>query len=272
MTNSYISYGNQNLNKQDVTAVVKTLKSKFLTTGPKVKEFEQKFLNYVGSKYAISCNKGTSALHIAFKAINILPGDKIILPSINFIAAANMAKLLRAKIFLADVDSLTGQMTPENLKNCIKKNKLKKLKAFCVMHNGGEPSNMKEFYKIKKKLNCFLIEDACHALGAKYSIKKKFKVGSCRYSDISTFSFHPVKSITSGEGGMITTNNIKFKRFAEIFRNHGMIKNIKKKKNNWSYKIIDTGFNYRLSDIQSALGCSQLKKLNGFIKKRNEIT
>jgi UDP-4-amino-4,6-dideoxy-N-acetyl-beta-L-altrosamine transaminase len=271
MLNKYLSYGKQKISEDDVKAVVNTLKSNFLTSGPKVNEFEEKFKNFVGSKYSVCCTNGTSALHIAFKAINLVSGDNIILPSINFIAAANMAKNLGAKIFLADVDPLTGQMTPENLLECVKKNNIKKVKAICTMYNGGLPLNAEKFFKIKKKLKCYLIEDACHALGGKYSLQKNIKVGSCKFSDISIFSFHPLKSITSGEGGMLTTNNIKFKNFAEKFRNHGIEKKIKKNKNNWSYEIVHTGFNYRLTDIQCALGISQLKKLNNFIYKRNKI-
>ena len=272
MQKKYFNYGKQKISKDDVKAVVKTLNSNFLTSGPKVKEFEKKFKNFVGSKYSVSCTNGTSALHIAFKAINLCNGDNIILPSINFIAAANMAKNLGAEIFLADVDPLTGQMTPENLLECIKKNNIKKVKAVCTMYNGGLPLNADKFFKIKKKLKCYLIEDACHALGAKYSLKKNVKVGSCKFSDISTFSFHPVKSITSGEGGMLTTNNLKFKNFAEKFRNHGIEKKIEKKRNNWSYEVVHSGFNYRLSDLQCALGISQLKKLNNFVNKRKQIS
>jgi len=268
----YYNYGRQKIYKDDIDAVIKTLKSNFLTAGPKVKQFENKFAKYVGSKYAISCSNGTAALHLAFKAIDLKKNDIIILPSINFIAAANMASQVGAKIFLADVNPITGQMTPQNLLNCIKKNNIKKLKVFCTMYNGGSPQNAENFFKIKKKYNCYLIEDACHALGAKYSIKKNLKVGCCKYSDISTFSFHPVKSITSGEGGMITTNKLKYKKLLEILKNHGIKKNYKKKTNNWAYKISEIGFNYRLSEIHSALGSSQLNKLNSFISSRKKIS
>ena len=176
---------------------------------------------------------------------------------------------MKAKIYFADVDIITGQMTPKTLSECIKKNNLKKVKAFVTMYLGGSCQNNVLFYKIKKKINCFMIEDACHALGGKYKINKKiFSVGSCEHADISTFSLHPVKSITTGEGGLITTNNKKVFEKALLFRSHGIVR---KKNNHWEYDVISPGLNYRLSDLNCSLGISQLKKLNLFIKKRNKI-
>jgi dTDP-4-amino-4,6-dideoxygalactose transaminase len=202
-------------------------------------------------------------------AINIKKNDVIIMPAINFIAVYNMAKLMNAKIFLADVDSLTGQMTPKTLLECIKNNKLKKIKAIVTMYLGGYPENVIEFYKIKKRFNCYLIEDACHALGSKYLYNKGFlSIGSCKHSDISTFSLHPVKTITTGEGGIVTTNNKVFYNKILSLRSHGIIKN-----NNfhWKYNLSTPGFNYRLSDINCALGLGQLKKINKFINYRKKI-
>ena len=140
------------------------------------------------------------------------------------------------------------------------------------MHNGGNPLNAKEIYKISRLKKCFLIEDACHSLGGKYDLKNNFRVGSCKYSDISTFSFHPVKSITTGEGGMITTNKLILKNNILKYRNHGIYKIFSPKKNNWSYDVIDHSFNFRLSDIQAALGYSQLKKIDKFIIKKKKIS
>jgi dTDP-4-amino-4,6-dideoxygalactose transaminase len=160
-------------------------------------------------------------------------------------------------------------MTPEKLLECIKNNKLNKIKAIITMYLGGYPENIIEFYNIKKKLNCYLIEDACHALGAKYLFNKKFlSIGSCKHSDISTFSLHPVKSITTGEGGLITTNNKVFYNRVISLRAHG----IKKDKNfHWKYNLSKSGFNYRLSDINCALGLSQLNKINIFIEFRRRV-
>lgn len=267
----YIRYGNQTINKSDINEVRKCLTSNYLTTGPYVIKFEKEFSKYVGSKYALTCSSGTTALHLAFLAIGLKKKDNVILPAINFIAAANMCKLIGANIFFADVNPVTGQMTAETLVDCIKKNKIKKLKLFCTMHHGGAPMYAKEFYKLKKKYKCFLIEDSCHSLGGMYSRKKREFVGNCKYSDISTFSFHPVKSITTGEGGMIVTNKHDHYLKMKLLRNHGMEKKNYKGKNNWSYEIKRIGFNYRMSDIQASLGVSQLKKLNQFITKRENI-
>ena len=268
----YINYGRQSISRDDIIEVNKTLRSNFLTTGPKVYQFENKFSKYTGAKYSVSCSNGTAALYLAFRAIGLTKNDVVIIPAINFIAAANTASILNAKIYLSDVDPSNGQMTPELLKKCIKENKIKKLKAICTMHNGGNPLYAKEIYKISRDKRCFLIEDACHSLGGKYDLNNNFKVGSCKYSDISTFSFHPVKTITTGEGCMITTNKLFLKNNILTYRNHGIHKTITPKKNNWSYDVIDHSFNFRLSDIQAALGYSQLKKIDKFIFKRKKIS
>ena len=266
-----IPYGKQTIDNDDVKIVAKTLISDYLTTGPITLKFEKKFKKFVGSKYASSCSSGTSALHLSLLATNFKKGDVIILPVINFIASINMSYLLGAKLYFADVDRYTGQMSPKNLEDCIKKNKIKRIKAVITMHNGGNPTNSKSFFKLKKKYKFILIEDACHSLGGKYNLKNNIRVGSCKYCDLTTFSLHPIKSITTGEGGMITTNNKKFYKKINLLKNHGIVKKTKKNKNNWSYKIIQPGYNYRLSDISCALGLSQIKKLNSFVFKRNKI-
>lgn len=266
-----IPYGRQSISKDDISSVIKALRSDFLTTGPLTKKFETKFSNYVGSKYAISCSSGTSALHLALMSLNIKTEDIVILPVINFIASINMSYFIGAKIYFADVDKLTGQMTPETLEHCIKTNKIKKIKAVITMYNGGNPNHAKSFFKLKKKYKFFLIEDACHALGGKYDIAQNFKVGSCKYSDLATFSLHPIKSITTGEGGVVTTNNLNICKKINVLKNHGMKKKFKKNYYNWKYNIVKPGFNYRLNDISCALGISQLKKLKKFIKIRSNI-
>jgi len=264
-----IPYGRQYIDIEDIRIVTKSLKQDLITTGSYVKKFESKFSKFFKVKYAVSCNSGTSALHLALMAINIKKNDVIIMPAINFIAVYNMAKLMNAKIFLADVDSLTGQMTPKTLLECIKSNKLKKIKAIVTMYLGGYPENVIEFYNIKKKFNCYLIEDACHALGSKYLYKKDYlSIGSCKHSDISTFSLHPVKTITTGEGGIVTTDNKVFYKKILSLRSHGIVKN---NKCHWKYNLSTSGFNYRLSDINCALGLGQLKKINKFINYRKKI-
>jgi dTDP-4-amino-4,6-dideoxygalactose transaminase len=263
-----INYGRQYIDSSDLKKVSLALKQKFITSGNYVKKFEKKIKFFLNVNYAASCSSGTSALHLAFMSIDLKKDDIIIMPIINFIASYNMAKLLGAKIYFADVDKCTGQMTPQTILECVKKNKIKKIKAIIVMYLGGYPENILEFYKIKKKFNCYLIEDACHALGAKYLYKKKYQmVGSCKHADISTFSLHPVKTITAGEGGVITTNNKEIYKKIINLRSHF----IQRKNKYWKYDIKQLGFNYRLSDINCSLALSQLEKINKFINYRKKL-
>ena len=264
-----IPYGRQHINSQDIKFVSRALKEDLITTGNYVKKFENNISKFLKVKYAISCSSGTAALHLALMAVDLKKDDIILMPSINFIAVYNMAALMNAKIYLADVDPLTGQMTPKTLLECIKSNKIKKIKAIVTMYLGGFPENVIEFYKIKKKFNCYLIEDACHALGSKYSYNKKYlPIGSCRHSDISTFSLHPVKTITAGEGGFITTNSQELSNKIYLSRSHGIERD---KKYHWNYQISHLGFNYRLSDINAALGLSQLTKIHKFLNYRKKV-
>lgn len=264
-----IPYGRQYIDKSDINFVSKALKKDLVTTGSYVKKFENEISDLLKVKYVASCNSGTSALHLALMAINFKEDDVIVMPAINFIAVYNMARLMNAKIFLADVDPFTGQMTPKKLSECIKINKLKKIKAIVTMYLGGFPENVIEFYKIKKKFNCYLIEDACHALGSKYLHNKKYlSIGSCKHSDIATFSLHPVKTITSGEGGLVTTNNKALANKIFLFRSHGIERH---KNHHWEYQIRYSGFNYRLSDINAALALSQLRKLGKFLIYRKKV-
>lgn len=263
-----IPYGRQFIDKEDIKLVTKSLKSKLITTGTYVKEFERKTTQFLKCKYAISCSSGTAALHLAFLSINLKKNDIVVMPAVNFVAAYNICQLIGAKVFIADVDKFTGQMSPSKLIHCIKENNLKNIKAIITMYLGGYPENVEEFYKIKKKYKCYLIEDACHAFGAKYTSKNKIlHIGSCRHSDISTFSFHPVKTITTGEGGLITTNNINLKKKILLIRSHGILK----RKQHWKYDVVSNGLNYRLSDINCALGLGQLKKINKFINFRKKV-
>ena len=191
------------------------------------------------------------------------------MPTINFIASYSMAKNFGAKIYLVDVDPVSGQITPEKIRECIKINKLKKIKAIITMPLGGYLRNIEKFFDLKNKLNCFLIEDACHAIGAKYKYQNKnYYIGSCKHSDISIFSFHPVKTITTGEGGAVVTNSKKFANIIRTNRSHGIFR---KNRNYWKYDIKEVSFNYRLSDINCALGISQLKKIDYFLKRRKNL-
>jgi len=264
-----IPYGRQFIDRNDVKEVSKALVKDFITTGNYVKKLENKVSKFLKVKFALSCTNGTAAIHLAFMAINLKKNDIVIMPAINFISSYSMAKFMNAKIYIADVDSLTGQMTPKTLIDCINKNKVKKIKAVVTMYLGGYPQNVIEFYKIKKKYKFFIIEDACHALGAKYFYNKNYvPIGSCKHSDVATFSFHPVKTITSGEGGLVTTNNRLIYNRMILSRSHGIEKH---KKFHWKYNIYKPSFNYRLSDLNCALALSQLKKINKFINYRKKI-
>ena len=265
-----IPYGRQNIDTQDIREVCNTLKSDFLTTGNKVIEFENKLKNFTKANYVATCNSGTSALYLSMLAIDLKKDDNVIIPAINFIASYNACKILNANVYLADVDPVTGQMTPETLIECIKINKIKKIKLIISMYLSGNALNVKKLYKIKKKYNCFLIEDACHALGSEYKEGiKKIKVGSCKHSDICTFSFHPIKSITTAEGGAITTNSKKIIDKIFLLRSHGIVRSNKEK--HWHYDVKTNGYNFRLSDFNCALGISQLKKINTFISFRKKV-
>ena len=264
----FIPYGRQSINSNDKKLVLKSLEANLITTGSYVAEFEKKLKKYFGTKYTLACSSATAGLHMAFLSLDIKKNDNIIMPAINFIASYNLLSILGANIYLCDVDQQTGQMSPESISECIKLNKLKKIKAIVTMYLGGYPSNIVNFYKIKKKYRCFLIEDACHALGARYKTSNQsFKVGSCKHSDIAVFSLHPVKPITSGEGGIVCTNNFKIYKKIELLRSHG----IKRTKKHWIYDIEFCGYNYRLSDINCALAISQLSRISDLILKREKI-
>ena len=265
----FIPYGRQFIDNKDKKSVLNSLSNDLITTGPFVEKFEKELQKYLKSKYSYVCSSGTAAIHLAMLAIGLKKNDIILMPAVNFIASYNMAKIMGLKIFLVDVDEFTGQITPAKIIECIKKNKLKKINALIVMFHGGYPENIKKFHDIKKNYNFFIIEDSCHALGAEYKFKNKyFKIGSCKHADISTFSLHPLKTITSGEGGIITTNNAKIAKNIKLFRSHGISRN---KKKHWQYDVKKNGFNYRLSDINCALGLSQLKKISFFLKERKKI-
>jgi len=245
------------------------LSNDLITTGPYVKKFENELNRYLKCKYSYSCSSGTAAIHLAMLSLNLKEKDVVLMPAINFIASYNVAKSMQLKVYLVDVDQYTGQITPNSVIECIKRNKLKRIKVLISMYQGGFPEYSKKFYDLKKRYNFFIIEDACHALGSEYKYKDKFyKIGSCKHSDICTFSLHPLKTITSGEGGIVTTNNLEIAKNIKLFRSHGILRD---KKKYWTYDVIRNRFNYRLSDINCALGLSQLKKINFFLKSRKKI-
>ena len=268
------NYSQQNIDKSDIVEVGKVLRSKYLTSGPKVVEFEKKVGKYVNSKFSVAVNSATSGLHIACLALGLKKKDIAWTSPISFVASANCALYCGADVDFVDIDKDTFNISTFELEQKLKfAKKLKKLpKVLIVVHLAGSPCDMSKIKELSKKYKFYIIEDASHALG---SIYKGSKIGSCKYSDITVFSFHPVKIITTGEGGMATTNQ---KMLAERMRDlstHGIIKDssrfISKSSCPWFYEQQYLGFNYRITDIQSSLGLSQLSKLSRFVKKRNEI-
>ena len=263
-----IFYGKQSINKSDISAAIKTLKSNFLTTGPKVVQFEKEISKISGCKYSLSCNSGTSAIFLAALVLELNREDNIIVPNINFVASFNIFSFFGCNVYLADVDERTGQVTPETIVDCIKKEKIKKLKCFVTMPLGGLSINIDGFSKIKNKFRCYWMEDNCHALGSKFNLNKKIeKSGSCKLSDFSIFSFHPIKAITTFEGGCINFKNKKLFEKAKLLRSHGIVRT----KNYWKYDVVLNGFNFRLNDVSASVGISQIKRLNKFITKRKKI-
>lgn len=261
----YIPYGTQWIEEDDIQAVSEVLRSGYLTTGPKVDEFEKAVADYVGAKYAVAIANGTAALHAACFAAGIKEGDEVITTPITFAASANCVLYCGGKPVFADIDPKTYNISPESIREKI----TDKTKAIIAVHFTGQPCDMDEIHKIAKEHNLLVIEDAAHALGAEYKGKK---IGSL--SDMTTFSFHPVKHITTGEGGMIVTDDEKLYQKLKLFRAHGITRDENLLINNegaWYYEQQYLGYNYRITDIQCALGISQLKKLDGFIKRRREI-
>jgi perosamine synthetase len=261
----YIPYGRQWIDEDDINAVVETLQSDYLTTGPKIVEFEKIVAEYVGAKYAVAVSNGTAALHVACLAAGFKEGDEVITTPITFVASANCLLYCGAKPVFADIDPITYNIDPKDIRTKI----TDKTKAIIAVHFTGQPCAMDEIRQIAKEHNLLVIEDAAHALGADY---KGNKIGSI--SDMTTFSFHPVKHITTGEGGMITTNNKDFYDRLILFRSHGITRDTDLMTHNdgpWYYQQLELGYNYRMTDIQCALGISQMKKIDFFIDRRREI-
>lgn len=263
---TYLPYGKQYVDKYDVQEVVDVLNSNYLTTGPKIKEFEEKIAKYVGAKYAVALSNGTAALHAACYVAGIKEGDEVITSPITFAASANCILYCKAKPIFADINPHTYNINPLEIEKKI----TKRTKAIIPVHFTGQSVDLDPILEIARKYNLIVIEDAAHALGTKY--KKKY-IGNI--SDMTEFSFHPVKTITSGEGGVITTNNEDFYEKLSIFRSHGIIRNkdflIDKEEGSWYYEQQELGYNYRITDLQCALGISQLNKIEKFIKRRKEL-
>lgn len=262
---TYLAYGKQKIDEDDINSVVKVLKGDYLTTGPIVSEFENSVAKYVGTKYAVAVSNGTAALHMACYAAGISEGDEVLVPAITFAASSNCVLYCGGKPVFIDIDPKSYNIDINKIKEKI----TSKTKAIIPVDFAGQSVDMDSILKIAEEYNLIVIEDAAHALGSEY---KNEKVGSKAH--MTEFSFHPVKPITTGEGGVVVTNSKELYEKMILFRSHGITRNsdlMIENQGPWYYEQIDLGYNYRLTDIQSALGLSQIKKLDDFILKRREI-
>ncbi|RAP38962.1 UDP-4-amino-4,6-dideoxy-N-acetyl-beta-L-altrosamine transaminase [Candidatus Marinamargulisbacteria bacterium SCGC AAA071-K20] len=267
MSDDFLPYSKQCIDKIDLDKVISTLKSAWITQGPAIKEFEEKVAKRVGAKYAVALSNGTTALHLAYLALGVSKGDEVITSSNSFVATSNAALYCGAKPVFADIESSTGLISVEAIKAAI----TDKTKVITPVDFSGCPADLDDIQSLAKEKGLRVVQDAAHSLGATY---KDSVVGDCKYADITIFSFHPVKPITTGEGGMITTNDKDLYDKCCLLRSHGITKDptiLSKNPGPWYYEMTDLGFNYRMTDIQAALGITQLEKLDSFITSRQEV-
>jgi len=267
-----IPYGRQDINQADIDSVIDVLRSNFLTQGPQVPLFEKVVSEYCRANYAVAVNSATSALHIACLALGLGEGDYLWTTPNTFVASANCGLYCGAKVDFVDIDPLTYNLSVQELKDKLvlakKEDKLPKI--LIPVHFAGQSCNMKEIHALSKYYGFSIIEDASHAIGGKYLDKN---IGGCQYSDITIFSFHPVKIITTAEGGLATTNSKKLYDKMQLLRSHGITRDqslmFKSPEGAWYYEQIDLGFNYRMTELQAALGISQMNRLDDFVNKRH---
>ena len=280
----FLPYGRQSIDDDDIEAVTRVLRSDFLTTGPAVDEFEKAFADKTGAAHAVACANGTAALHLAALALEIGPGDHVVVPTITFLATANAARFVGADVIFADVDPETGLMGAEELSAVLDANPDKNIRAVFPVHLAGRPADPEGVSAVARMAGIGIVEDACHALGTRYQTTDgQVSVGGCSHADMAIFSFHPVKTIASGEGGMVTTNNAALAARLRSLRSHGMTRNEEEMQlrdrafdpdgtlNPWYYEMPEVGFNLRLSDIHAALGASQLGKLEKFAVRHRAL-
>lgn len=264
MASNFIPYGRQVIEDEDIAAAVEVLRSDWLTTGPMVARFEQAFADYVDARYAVAASNGTAALHLCMLAAGIGGGDEVIVAALTFAASANCARYVGATVVFADVRADTLTIDVDHVASLI----TPRTRAIVTVDYGGLPSDLDELCELAQRHGLLLVEDACHAPGAEYRGRK---VGSIAH--LTAFSFHPVKHLTTGEGGMVTTDDANFAKRLRRFRNHGISSDHcqREREGTWRYDMVDLGFNYRLNDIQCALGLSQLRRLAQSIERRRAI-
>jgi UDP-4-amino-4,6-dideoxy-N-acetyl-beta-L-altrosamine transaminase len=267
-----LPYGRQWLDDEDIQEVVRVLKSDFITQGPRIQEWENVIAEYVGSKYAVAVSSGTAALHLAVKALKIQKGKAGMTSPNTFVASANCFLYNGLEPSFADIDDRTYCISPDAAETQMNE----RTAVIIPVHFGGQPAEMKKISAIAARNSTFVIEDATHAMGGKYENGKR--VGSCCFSQMAVFSFHPIKIMTTGEGGMISTNQKELYERLIMLRNHGITKDSEKFENKnsedkqpWYYEMQELGYNYRMTDFQAALGINQLKKCDGFVQRRRKI-
>lgn len=264
---SFIPYGRQSIDAQDIAAVAEVLASDYLTQGPAVPKFEEALAAYCQVEHVIAVSNGTTALHLAMRAIDLQPGDEVITTPISFVATSNAVLYCGGKPVFADIDPRTFNISLKTIQASL----TERTKAIAVVHMGGLSADMKAIYEWAKQEGLYVIEDACHALGGSYLGQP---IGSCTWSDLTIFSFHPVKHVAMGEGGAVCSNNVALANKIRLLRNHGITKDSTHFETNpgpWYYEMQDLGYNYRITEMQAALGVSQLKKLPSFIERRQKI-
>jgi UDP-4-amino-4,6-dideoxy-N-acetyl-beta-L-altrosamine transaminase len=269
----YIPYGKHDINEDDIQAVVDVLRSDYITQGPKVPEFEKAVATYTGARYGIAVNSATSALHIACLALGVGQGDVVWTSPITFVASANCAIYCGANVDFVDIDPDTYNMSPNKLRDKLIEAKANNNlpRVVIPVHLAGQSCQMKEIFELSKEFGFSIIEDASHAIGGKYRGRP---IGCCEYSAITIFSFHPVKIMTTAEGGMAMTNDEKLANKMNLLRTHGITRNeelMSRKDGQWYYEQIDLGFNFRLTELQAALGISQLSRIDEFVTARNNV-
>ena len=276
MIDHIIPYGHQHINDDDVQAVVAALKSDYMTQGPLIGQFEKDFANYLGVKYACVGSNGTAALHLCAMALDIKSGDKIITTPITFVASANGFRYQGAEVVFCDIDPKTFLMDLDKLEQILKASPKGTYKAVVPVDFAGYPTDEEKLRKLADEYGFAIVVDACHAPGGSFIDSKgeKQMVGNCKYADLTVFSFHPVKHIATGEGGAVTTNNKDLYEKVALYRTHGITKDpacLGKNDGGWYYEMQELGYNYRITEMQAALGISQLKRLDWSIERRNEI-
>lgn len=271
-----IPYGRQHITDEDIQCVIETLRSDYLTQGPKIKEFEKAFASYVGCKYAVAVNNATAGLHLAATVLQVTPGDKVVVTPLTFAASANCVRYCGGEVVFCDVDEDTYLLDIRKLRSLLEQSPQGTYKGIVLVDFAGYPVDMEAFRDLADEYGLWIIEDACHAPGGYFIDRKGEKqlCGNGNFADISIFSFHPVKHIATGEGGMVTTNNKELYEKLCLYRTHGITKDpalLHENHGGWYYEMQELGYNYRITDFQAALGVSQLKRANEGLSRRQEI-